>query len=78
MNNCKRIKNYIVDFEMIFKPGDEISDVQFIEIEVYAENIDDAQAKAWQAVTVNPDTYEISSIHSSYSRYSRRISRENC
>lgn len=76
--NMKRIRRYIIVFEQIHNPGDDILDIQIVKLEMYAENITDALNLAWKTVTLDPDKYEIVMAKDVNSRCGRRSTPIEC
>lgn len=75
MANMNRINKYRVAFEQIRDPGADILDVRCISMDIYATNVDEAQKKAWAALKVDPEQYEIVLIESMNRPYYREMER---
>lgn len=67
----KRFKRFEVTFKKIYKYGAERSfkeetvdfPVEEITVSVWAEDVNNAIARGWQAVTANPQDYEILNVN---------------
>ena len=75
MAKPNRINSYRVAFEQIRDPGADILDVRCISLDIYAVNVDEAQKKAWAALKVDPEQYEIVLIESMNRPYYRERER---
>lgn len=64
-NNTSYIHRFEITFEKKFVRGENISDnppVALINIDVYANDIEEAVKIGWQTVTVTPEKFEIARV----------------
>lgn len=64
MAKMNRINKYRVQIDQVRDPGADIKDVMVISLDIFAQTVEEAIAKAWESVDVKQDDYEITLIES--------------